>query len=296
MMMKQIRFCKGRSICLIIVTLLAGSNALAQELPATRIWLARIIDDLPVEPVPVSSSDRYNNQPMFSPDGQFVYFTAEQADGQTDIARYDISNGQLRAVNESSESEYSPTPIPGQDALSVIRVELPDLRQRLWRIPLDGAPASLLMPNVEPVGYHSWIDSESIALFILGDSFTLHKASIGDQPSVFLADHIGRTLRRHPGTGQILFVDKKTEPWSIASIDAQSGDQQTVMPLLPGIEDFEVDSKGRYWMGYGSKLYHSNAANSRWELSADLRGYGIDNITRLASSPDGNFLAIVGSR
>ena len=294
--MKQVQIRTGRLVHLIIVAALAGSDALGQELPATQIWLARIVEGLPVEPVLISASDRYNNQPVFSPDGRFVYFTAEQADGQTDTARFEISSGRLGAVNESPESEYSPTPIPGQDALSVIRVELPDQRQRLWRIPLNGTPSSLLMPNVEPVGYHCWIDPESVAVFILGNSFTLHKASIGDQPSGFLADNIGRSLRRHPETGQILFVDKNTEPWSIASIDAQSGDQQMVLPLLPGIEDFEVDSQGRYWMGSGSKLYRSNAEHSRWELTAELRGYGIDNITRLASSPDRNYLTIVGSR
>lgn len=294
--MNQIQASLSRFVCLLVVAALTCFDALAQDLPATRVWLASIVDGLPAVPVPISSSDRYNNQPMFSPNGRFVYFTAEQADGQTDIARYEISSGQLGAVNESPESEYSPTPIPGQEALSVIRVELPDQRQRLWRIPLDGAPPSLLMPNVEPVGYHTWIDPQSVAVFILGESFTLHQAGIGDQPSVWLADHIGRTLRRHPGTGWILFVDKNTEPWSIASIDTQSGDQQVVMPLLPGIEDFEVDARGQYWMGSGSRLYRSNSANSQWELKADLREYGIENITRLASSPDGNFMAIVGSR
>ena len=294
--MKQIQASLSCFVCLLVVAALTCFDALAQDLPATRVWLVSIVDGLSAEPVPVSSSDRYNNQPMFSPNGRFVYFTVEQADGQTDIARYEISSGQLGAVNESPESEYSPTPIPGQDALSVIRVEIPDQRQRLWRIPLDGAPATLLMPNVEPVGYHSWIDPNSVAVFILGDSFTLHKAKIGDLHFVLLADHIGRTLRRHPGTGQVLFVDKNTEPWSIASIDAENGEQQVIMPLLPGIEDFEVDARGQYWMGFGSKIYRSNAANNRWALKADLREYGIDNISRLASSPDGNSLAIVGGR
>ena len=81
-------------------------------------------------------------------------------------------------------------------------------------------------------------------------------------------------------------MDKNTEAVSIASIDAEGGDQQMVMPLLLGIEDFEVDSQWHYWMGLGAKVYCSNAANSRWELSAELRGYGVDNISRLASSPD----------
>ena len=50
------------------------------------------------------------------------------------------------------------------------------------------------MPNVEPVGYHTWIDPKTTAVFILGESFSLHLAKVGDDPSLFLADNIGRAL------------------------------------------------------------------------------------------------------
>jgi hypothetical protein len=271
-------------------------EAVAQGLPVTDVWLSKIHDGQAGEPDLISTGDRYNNQPMFSPDGKAVFFTAEQDDGQTDIASFDLDTHSLNLVSHSPESEYSPTPIPGRDAVSVIRVEPPDNLQRLWSISVASGEAKLLMPNVEPVGYHTWIDEESVAVFILGDSFTLHKATIGDQPSKLLADNIGRTLRMHPQTGQVLFVDKNSEPWSIASFDVDNMTQSKVMNLFPGAEDFEVDSNGRYWMGSGSKLYRSKANESGWALNADFQGSGITNITRLASSTDGSYLAIVGSR
>ncbi len=276
--------------------LMAGMEANAQELPATQVWLCKIDHGIPKEIIRISAVDRYNNQPMFSPDGKFIYFTAEQESGQTDIAEYEIISEHLRLINSSAESEYSPTPIPGQEAVSVIRVEPPEQLQRLWSISTSGGESSLLMPNVEPVGYYTWMGPESVAVFILGESFSLHKAVVGDQPSEFLVDNIGRTLRLHPVTGEILFVDKTVAPWSITSIDIESGTQTKVMSLFPGIEDFEVDHAGRYWMGSGSKIYRSNEANTRWELTVDFQAFGIDNITRLTSSADGNFLAIVAGR
>ena len=232
---------------------------------------------------------------MFSPDSRRIFFTSEQ-DGQTDVAEYTIHGRDLRLVLSSPESEYSPTPIPGRNAVSVIRVEPPEQLQRLWSIDITDGSLELLMPNVEPVGYHTWLDEQSIAAFILGESFTMHKAVVGDRPSEFLADNIGRTLRTHPQTGHILFVDKNSEPWTIASFDTGSGRQTTVMKLFPGVEDFEVGTTGRFWMGSGSKMYRSSSTQDSWELAVDLRELGIDNITRLATSPDGKYLALVAGR
>lgn len=151
------------------------------------------------------------------------------------------------------------------------------------------------MENAEPVGYHSWFNPHSVAMFILGDSLTLHTASLGEEAARQLADNIGRTLRKHPLTGQVLFVDKTQQPWKIAILDPQSGAIGEVMQLFPGVEDFEVGPAGRFWTGNGARLYRSNAANNAWELAADLSEFGISNITRLGVSPDDRQLALVSS-
>lgn len=280
---------------LALVLALFSSSVFAQQLPTTQVWLAKIDGGNVTNLRLISPTDGYNNQPMFSPDGGTVFFTAEQDGGQTDVASYLIADQKLSIVSSTPESEYSPTPIPGRDAVSVIRVEPPEQRQRLWAISTIDGTSELLMPNVEPVGYHAWLDGKTTAVFILGDSFTLQLATIGDQPSRLLADNIGRTIRKHPKSGQALYVDKNSEPWAITTIDVNSGEQTRVMWLFPGIEDFEVDSDGRFWMGSGSKLYRSDEHSTRWELTADFRASGMSIITRLASSPDGSMLAIVAS-
>jgi len=264
----------------------------AQELPASRVWLAPLEQATPGRPELISASQGYNNQPAFSPDSQEVYFTAEQPDGQTDIWRYVITGRRLEAVNHSPESEYSPTPIPGQVAVSVIRVEA-DGRQRLWRIDTATETASLLLPHVEPVGYHAWYREDTVALFILGEQFTLHSARIGEAASRLLHTNIGRTLRRHPGTGEVLFVDKNPQPWEIVAIDMARSESRPILPLFPDSEDFEVDGRGGLWTGLGSKLYHCRPGCEGWRLAADLAEFGIGGISRLALSPDGRWLALV---
>lgn len=281
-----------------LLTLMAFSVALvprpaeAQDLPTTQIWLLPLLQDQPGEPKRISRETGYNNQPHFSPDSLRLYFSAAHDNEQTDIWQYELSSGERSAVNQSPESEYSPTPIPGQSAVSVIRVES-DQRQRLWSIDLANGDARLLMPAVEPVGYHAWITERTAALFILGESMTLHKADIGDSPSVQLADNIGRAIRRHPADGRALYVNKNSKPWWIAAVDLDSGASTQVMPLFPGIEDFEVDADGRFWTGSGSKVYRSNAEHSRWNMLADLKDYRLKNISRLAVSPNGKWLALV---
>jgi hypothetical protein len=249
-----------------------------------------------VAPLRISHGSGYHNQPMFSADGRSVLFTAEQPGGQTDIWRYEIAGQSLHSVFASPESEFSPTPIAGEDALSVVRVEPPDQRQRLWRIRPDGGAAELLLPDVERIGYHAWLDPNHVVLFILGDTFDLHLARIDAGNSRKLVANIGRTLRRHPQNGHALFVDKSAEPWAIADFDVATSEVRNVLGLFPGIEDFEVDSSGRYWMGSGSKLYRSSPENDSWQLFVDLGEWGIGGITRLAVNWDHQLIGFVGNK
>ena len=46
-----------------------AGNLSAQKLPGTDIWLARLVNGVPVEPVKINTGSGYNNQPHFSEDG-----------------------------------------------------------------------------------------------------------------------------------------------------------------------------------------------------------------------------------
>lgn len=289
---------KLRLLCSTMLLAMASSGSvLAQGLPQTNVWLVSLNNELSGEPIKVNPSAGYNNQPHFSADGSTLFYTREMPHSdegaQTDIAEYDISSHQTRMVNSNDESEYSPTPIPGRNALSVIEVE-PDGKQKLWSINIDNGDMECLLPNVEPVGYHAWINDHSVAMFILGETVTLQTAEIGDGGATVVAENIGRSIRKHPQTGEILYVDQNSEPWQIAAINLGTGAKRSVMPLFPNDEDFTIDSKGRYWTGNDSKLYQRSEGDSRWQLVADFGGKGIYNITRLATSPSSASMALVG--
>ena len=286
----------NRSYTLSLLALLFAGNVYGQALPVTDIWLADLENGVPDKAVKISTGDGYNNQPHFSEDGGVIYYTREQAgtgtDPQTDIAAFHISSGHTTKVNRSTESEYSPTPIPNRNALSVIQVE-PDQKQRLWAIDVASGKMELLLPHVEPVGYHAWFNDREVAMFILGDSPTLHTASLDDEDVRLIAEHIGRSIRTDPKSGEILFVDKNREPWQIAAFNPETSQVRGVMPLFPGSEDFTIDANGFYWTGNDSRLYRRSPGDKRWSLMADFGAHGIHNISRLAVDPKNTRVALV---
>jgi hypothetical protein len=279
-----------------ILTMTFPGNSLAQAMPGNDLWLASINDDVAGEPVKISTGTGYNNQPHFSNDGSIIYYTRELSDDgaavQTDIAAFHTGTSITTMVNHTPESEYSPTPIPGRRALSVIQVEA-DQKQRLWAIDVTTGKMDLLLAGVEPVGYHAWISDDEVAMFILGESFTLQTAKLGSNEVKLIADNIGRSIRRHPLTGEVLFVDKHHEPWQIAAFDPATTTVRSIMPLFPGNEDFTIDAEGIYWTGNGSKLYQRSEGDRRWKLVADFSRSGLSNISRLAIHLESNQIALV---
>jgi Tol biopolymer transport system component len=72
----------------------------------------------------LTSRTGYDNQPNWSRDGAFLFFTSVREGEQADIYRIHPATGETtRITTTAPESEYSATPMPRRDAISVIRVE-----------------------------------------------------------------------------------------------------------------------------------------------------------------------------
>ena len=295
------RDCK-RTAALIVFVFQAVSTALAQA-PSTDIWLLEI--DHAAAPAAQSAPRRvtdragYDNQPSFLPDGSLV-FTSMTGES-TNILRWDPKSGEAAAVVTTPESEYSATPVPGHDAVSVIR-DYGDLKQQLWRYPLGDGEPQLLLPDVNPVGYHAWIDDERLLLFVLGEPATLQLAVAGPGEGRVLADNPGRALARIPSSvakaaNEMSFVHKLGEnDWRLKAIDPESGTMREIVRTLSGSEDYTWAPDGSVWMGSGSQLYRFRPGEDDWKPVADLGQHGLDGITRMAFDPTGRWLAIVANR
>ena len=92
------------------------------------------------------------------------------------------------------------------------------------------------------------------------------------------------------------YVSKEKDSiWEVKSVDPISGATTFLFKTLPETEDMCWLSDGTALMAKDGILYGFQLIrNDDWVKLADLSKYGIKNITRLAVSPDGTKLAVVG--
>jgi dipeptidyl aminopeptidase/acylaminoacyl peptidase len=255
--------------------------------------------DSPVgPPKKITDYAGYNNQPFFMPDGQSVLYTSIR-NGQADIYRYDVKSEQTTQVTRTPESEYSPTLMPDGKNISVVRVETDGKTQRLWKFPLAGGPPSLILENVQPVGYHHWIDDHTLALFVLGGSGKPNTLQIADTltgKSEIVAENPGRILRKVPNRNQFSFVHKISDQhWEIKAYDLRSRTIASLIETLPGSEDYAWMPDGKLLMAKDAKLFAVLPLTGKtWAEAADLSTAGLRRITRIAVNKNGHRIAIVG--
>jgi hypothetical protein len=299
-----------RSLALCTCLVLAAVATSAQDVPSTDIYLVSLeetSEGLPTIGKPRNLTDRegYDNQPHFLDDNTLLYTSMRH--GQTDIYRVRLKRDVSRALTLTRDtSEYSPTPMADGEHYSVVRVEA-DGKQRLWSFPLSGkGEPTLLLPEVEPVGYHAWSGGDELVLFVLGEPHTLERVKLGGEPRV-MARNIGRSLHRIPGDkAAFSFIDKGQDgedegdgqgTWWLRRLDVASGEISPLIETLPGREDLAWDPQGRAWMADGTRLYRwCPFCGAEWKPVADLATHGLGEITRLAISPDGKSMALVAER
>ena len=279
----------------------APSPAPAPAAPSTDVWIADLerSGDAWKLGAPANLTRRagYDNQPSFLPDGGHLLYTSQRGE-QADIFELDLATGAERAVTATPESEYSPTLAADGAHVVVVRVE-PDSTQRLWSFPLAGGAPTVIAPEVRGVGYQAWIDATRVAVFVLGEPFTLQVVDTGTGAARRVAEKIGRSIQRIPGTSSVSFTAPDGEAFAIWAIDG-SDPAATRRRLAPAPKSEEKDyawtPDGVLVAAVDAKLYRLRPdVDADWIEFADLTAAGVKGITRLALSPDGSKLAFVAS-
>ena len=290
----------------LFITGLEVSRLAAQAAPpATDIFLApvRMQRGRPVVGTPVNVTHRpgYDNQPSFTPDSRAILFTSVHNDKQADIYRYDLRTKATTRVTSTAESEYSATVFGDGSRFSVIRVEA-DSTQRLWSFRLDGTDPRLVFDAIKPVGYHVWVDSTTVAMFLLGRPNALVLADTRTGSVDTVARDVGRSLQPLPkGNGFSFLQGASDSSWILTVVDVRgSGRERRTMPMplvrmLPGADYVAWLEPALAITGSGSKLliWRGGDKSSQWTDLVDLNRYGLRHISRLALSPDHAWLAIV---
>lgn len=285
---------------IIAAALLAtGSNVAVGQAPEADIFLvslSRSEGNLAVTGARnLTNRPGYDNQPNWSRDGATLFFTSTRADSQADIYRLDPSGATpaVRVTLTAPESEYSATPMPRRNAISVIRVER-DSTQRLWSVPLDGSAGAPVLERIKPVGYHTWVNDTLLALFVLGTPNTLQLASTTTGRGDTIVTSIGRSLHTTKD-GQVSFVHKvSNEEWWLTLLDPETTRTRRLVRMPSRVEDYAWTPDGLVLAGQGSILKSFDPRRGGdWETVADLAPHGLQGITRLSVSPRGDAVAVV---
>ena len=239
----------------------------------------------------VTSRPGYDNQPSFTVDGRSFYYTSARG-GQTDIYRYDFASASARQITETPESEYSPTAMPDGQHLSVIRVER-DSTQRLWAFTTAGIAVKPVLDTIKPVGYHAWLNADTVYLFVLGQPATLWQALPVRGTATILANDIGRTILRIPKRHAMSFIQRDSSGGVIRSLDPATGAVQDLVRLPKGAEFFAWTPDGDILSASGNQVLRWRSGQPGWEVVAQFDEAGLQKISRLAVSPTGDRIALV---
>lgn len=302
-MRKNIR---TKSIFLFFILNFSFLIAYAQY-PNTDIWLLDIKQDGTTwkfeNPINITNRDGYDSQPAFSPDGSYVLYSSYR-ENQTDIYKYDIIKKKISQFCNTAESEFSPTFMPDGKNISAVLIEK-DSTQRLWKFPIKGGKASLVMDKIDSVGYHLWVNKSTVALFILTHPFTLQMADVKTQQTTIIADSIGRCMKMIPERSSMAYTVKTND--TTCYIRQHKSTNTPLKSVFDSVlknyktigksEDFVWINNNTIFMSYGSKIYSSciDCYNDSgpWKLVADLKQYGIDKIGRISISDDKKHVALV---
>ena len=298
------------SLKLIAATVVVAGAAVATsaqqpQAPPPEVYLATLgFGDNPQNValgINISNNPGYDNQPSFLPDSSGLLFSSNRDGKQMDIYRYDIAAKKVSQVTNTPEGEYSPTVTPDRKTFSAVRTEA-DGAQRLWRFNLDGSNPRVILENVQPVGYHAWIDDSHLALFVLGADrapATLQLADTKTGTATVAATGIGRSILIRPGKRTVSYLATGETPPVLKELDPGTGTATTLIAPVKESQDTAWMPDGRLLMAKGKDIYAWSPGQNGWTPMVLVRIGGgtpppdFNNITRMAVSPDGKWLAFV---
>jgi hypothetical protein len=119
-----------------------------------------------------------------------------------------------------------------------------------------------------------------------------------------LATDVGRSIQRMPGTGtarHISFVQREHAPdgstaLQIRELDPATGTITPLTPAVAGSREADVAwmPDGTLLMAKDDVLYAWRRGDTGWRAVADLKQLSLHGVSRLAVSPAGDRLALVG--
>jgi hypothetical protein len=321
---------RSAQIIAALALLLASAHTWSQE--ASDIWVGKFNlweKDPITELVRITDNSQYTNQPYFFDNSRLFYTQAvlldqseelivipdpilnlapkeepASIDTQTDVWVFDFKQGKASNISQSPSNEYSPTPMPMTSDMSVIRVN-EEGKQELWQIDVMGKPIKHLAASIEPVGYHVWINSKEVLLFVLGEPNTLQRINAFDpdaKPEI-IDNNIGASLHQFEKTNWILYTNNNDGNY-LYGYNTRSKKTSQIVTMPKNSEYFTVGPLGNVISSDGETLWLRKFM-VKGEKIRPLDGWKpikikqpecTKGVSRAAIAPDTSMIALVCPR
>jgi len=285
-----------KKIKLTIIILALGIKVnKAQHFIESAIWIAEIImNDANIYFGAAKNATNivgYNSQPVFINDSTMLYTHIGQ-DLQADIYQYHISKKTNTKFTNTKESEYSAKLLPNKNGISVVEVEQ-DSTQRIWAFDKNGKNGKVYASNVDSVGYYTWINDSTFAAFILTEPPSLQICNTKNNKTKIIETNVGRCLQVN-NQGNLYFTKLENDSVRWLCRTESNGNITKLIEFYKGVEDFVISNNNVVICAKNGIIYYSdNQFNLGWRFCSDFSSYGVNQINRLALSPDNKKIAMV---
>ncbi len=243
----------------------------------------------------ISNNPGYDNQPYFYNDNIVLF--ASTRNGQTDIASYNIRDNKTDWISETpGGSEYSPTKIPNQKAVSAIRLDTTG-KQLLYQYDFKTGKSKVLIKDLV-IGYHTWYTEDIIISSVLEDGgLSLVVSNLKDNSNYTFQKKVGRSLHKIPNTKLISYISKERDIWEIKSLHPITGETKKIAPTVDKTEDMCWLINGTILMAKDNIIYQYNPkTNADWSVFYTATDQNIHKITRIAVNTTSGLLALVAEK
>lgn len=246
-----------------------------------------------INPRNISNNKGYDNQPSFYNDN-IVLFSSTR-NGQTDIAKYNIRDNQLTYINNTPNgSEYSPLKIPGEKAVSSIRLD-DDGKQRLYKYDFKTGDNEVLVKDLV-IGYHVWFSKDILISAVLDEGeLSLVSTFFKAGRNYKIQKSVGRSQHKIPNSKLVSYISKEhKDKWQIKSIDPLSGATNFIINTIDETEDMCWLINGTILMPKGNTIYKFNPNSDKdWSILLSFDDKNLQNITRITTNEIGSLLCLV---
>lgn len=281
------------------ILLLSGINIFAQA-PDSEIYLFSIekIDGKYVfsNAKNISKNAGYDNQPSFSLGGRSILFTSNRRESNFDIYEYSLAEEKISPLVVSENNEYTAKDLDGK-TVTFVR-EGKDQLMTVMKMSRETKEEISAFSIKEPVAYYAF-NAKGEALVWIRYAFMMHFVNAEKSINRYVANYAQPSVPHLiPGTENFSFMQR--HPDDSLWIKEFNSETEAVRPIITskdGKKDYVWMQDGSLLIGSGSKLYRFDEKKDKdWVLLADLETFGIKEITRMAVSPDGKFLALVDNQ